>query len=315
MAGRSRVGGKFAMLTVALLALPACEGFLLDDGGGGGGGGEFQFDRGFVFIRDLQVFAGNTADGYSPVGQLTREGSNRTPVISPDGNQVAFIRVAGNETELRVVPSSGGASSLVTTSAGSTRRNFRLPVFTPDGTSLVYAFDEAGRSHLAQVNTDGSNDVELTPVASDQRSYTSPSFSRSGRLLAAGGFNNQYDGLYDVDVGSGVYTPVFSFNTAGMLLNNRAVISPDGRKAAFDARVSGGISRVYVVDLMAATMTQLTDTVDADDVWPTWVGSTSVAWSSDSGGADQTYQQPADSELVSGGLEVPSAFQPFYGPN
>lgn len=311
--GGARGLGRLAAVVMLVAAVSGCDQIDLG-GGGGGGGGSFRFEKGFVFVRDLQIVASNASDGYTSVGALTNEGSNRTPVISPDGRLVAFIRVVGNATELRTVPTTGGASSLVLSSANTTRSDLRLPAFTRDSQAIAYAFNEGGRSSIGLINTDGSNDTVLN-APSDLRSYTSPSFAGDGTLLVAGGpAISQIEGLYTLDLLTGAATSVVTF-APGQVLTNRAVIAPDGRRAAFDARTSNTPSRIYVATLSTGATTQLTDTADADDVWPTWVGSTSVGFSSASGGSDQVYVLDAELERTSGGLTVPSAFQPSYGPN
>jgi TolB protein len=98
----------------------------------------------------------------------------------------------------------------------------------------------------------------------------------------------------------------------------RVVLSTDGTRAAFDASNDIGVTRIFVVELATGVVSQLTDHPGdalANDSFPTWVGSTEVGFSSDSGGADQVYEVSAGAARSSGTLVLPSAVEPWHGPN
>jgi hypothetical protein len=92
---------------------------------------------------------------------------------------------------------------------------------------------------------------------------------------------------------------------------------------AFDAQtLSGGNCigpiRTFVMDLFSRAVNRLTNypaDQSANDGFPTWVGNDQVGFSSNVGGADQVYVIPANADRSSGSLKVPTASQPYYGPN
>lgn len=299
--------------SVGLLAATGC--IPADDTGGGGGIGSFT--RGFVFVKsDRNVYLADSSNYRATPIQLTTDGGNRHPSLSRDGRQVVYVH-GGNE--LDVVRAASGVSPTSIYVASGGRTNLRTPVFSPDGNFVVFAYDLAGTSVLGRVNVDGSGLRDLTS------GVASPSFYPTGGsvLAIAGPSSAQFSQLVRVDVLTGSPTNVAGSLGQACTVVNRAVISPDGTRAAFDGRLfSGGFcsgpTRIFVMDLGNRSVNQLTDypgDPTAADGFPTWVGTDQVGFSSSVGGADQIYVLRANAIMTSGGLVIPSASEPYYGPN
>ncbi|MBX7097468.1 MAG: hypothetical protein K1X89_07140 [Myxococcaceae bacterium] len=306
---------------VVLASLSGCE--LLGGGGGGGGSGGGSgtngFTKGFVFVRkdDRNVYAADDAD-LNTVFKLTTAGGARTPTLSRDGRTVVFSRVVGADTELDVVPTRGGTVSKVLGSS-AVAKNLRLPVLSPDAKSIVFTYDEGTSSAIGLVNTDGTGFVKIAGGGST--SYVGPSFSPDGAtvLVAFGSTSSTLTQLERVNVTTGqAQNVVSSLGPEAMVITGRAVLSPDGTQVAFDGRLASGATRVFVMQVGSGAVTRLTDypsDPNASDSFPSWVGSGTVAFSSDTGGNDQVYELPATTVKGSGGLSLPSAIEASYGPN
>jgi TolB protein len=307
---------RLVVATTAVFVLPACD-FLTGGGGGGGGGGTVDFARGMVHVRadDRNLYIADEKN-YGAVGQLTQGGGAYTPALSRDGRVVVFVARTSTDSSIATIPARGGEVSLVFRST-STVRNLRTPVFSPDGTKVVFAYDEGASSVIGMVNVDGSG---FTKVAGGTISYASPSFLPDGTLLvAAGNPVSGFNQVERVDLSTGATQNVVSnLGNDAQQITTRIVASPDGRLAAFDARISTSSSRIFVLNLATLVVTQLTDypgEPNAVDSSPAWVGSANIAFSSTAGQADQVYVLPADSVKTSGGLTLPKAIEPWYGPN
>jgi TolB protein len=288
-----------------------CEDFDCESGGGGGTG-EVSFTRGLVFLRGSarDILVADASD-YSATQPLTSGGGFRHPSLSPDGDAVAFTDSTGSRL-MRV--STRGGSPATVLDADNTFRNLRNPAFTPDGTGIVFVYDSGGASYLGQVSADGTGGA-FQLAGGGALSYGSPSFSKGGKLLAvAGSSGNSFTQLELINPANGATTPVLN-NLGGEALQvvNRAVLSPDGTRAAFDGRVASGNTRLFVVDLASRTVRQLSIGA-GNQSFPSWVGNTQLAFTSDEGGSDQVYLVPVDGS-GSASLTVPSATEPMYGPN
>jgi len=219
---------------------------------------------------------------------------------------------------LQTISMAGGPPATVLTSDPQKSR-FANPVFSPDGTRIAFIYERDGTAHLGVVNADGTRFNEITSGVS---SYGSPSFFVDGRhvLAAAGSLASRLDRLEKVDVDTGGSETLGQLPN-GLALANRVVLSPDGGRAVFDASNGSDGARIFAVNLAGGVVsrpTQLTDHPGdalANDSFPTWVGSTDVAFSSDSGGGDQVYRLSASAVRASGTLVLPSALEPWYGPN
>jgi TolB protein len=287
---------------------------------GCGGGGLGSFSKGFAFVRERNVYLADDSDYSNPI-QLTTSGDDRHPSFSKDGRRVVFVR--GGQ-ELDIVTASNAPSLSRVTGASGGQANFRTPVFSPDGNSIILAYDQNSVAHLGRVNANGTGFQQLTAA---QSNFAGPSFYPEGTavLAAMGSQPSQYNQLVRVDASTGTVSVVASsLGSEACSVANRVAVSPDGNKAAFDARtLSGGVCsgsvRIFVVNLSnGAVNPRLTDypaEPRADDGFPSWVGNDQVGFSSNVGGADQVYVLPASSIMSSGGLKVPSAAEPYYGPN
>lgn len=306
------------------LCLSACD--FLPGGGGGvgggsGGGGEQPFAKGYVYVRrdDKNLYVTDERD-FMVTTKLTSTGGAKHPSMTKDGTRVVFVRTTATDSELSTVSSRGGmVSTVLVASTTASVRNIRNPVYTPDGAKIVFAYDDGGGSSLGVVNIDGSMFRKLAGGGAFSYSGISMYPDGSGVLAAAGNSASQLTQLEKVSLLNG--SAVNITNTLGneaLGISSRAVISPDGRKAAFDARVSSGSVRIFVIDLMTKVVTQLTDypgEPGANDSAPCWVGNDKVGFSSDTGGNDQVYALPATGMKTSGGLQLAGGTEPWYGPN
>ena len=305
-------------LTAAIAAVAvmgACD--LPDDGGGGGGGSAVNFTRGFAFVRPdtRDIFVADESD-YQTVARLTTSGNNKHPSLSHDGKQIVFVHGDGATASLQIVTVAGGAPKTLL-SSDATHTRFANPVFSPDDTTIACTFERSGSNYLAIIGVDGMGFSELSDGV---LSYASPSFYPDGTavLVAAGNLASGYSQLEKVDLATGNSQNVMNgLGNEAQAIRNRVVISPDGKKAAFDGQLGSGVTRIFVADLGSGQVTQLTDNpsdTTANDSFPSWFGSTEVAFSSDTGGSDQVYTLPASSVKQTGSLTLPSAIEAWFGP-
>lgn len=307
----------WSVIAVAALVLEFQGCFLLGGGGGGGGtggGSASSFTGGFATVRkdDRNLFLTDERDVNSPV-QLTSTGGVSMPSFSRDGRQVVFARKAGADTELLLVPVTGGTPSTLLRSS-PTQQNLRTPAFSPDGQRIAFAYDEnSTSSSVGVVNVDGSGFRKL--IGGGALAYASPSWFPDGAslLVSAGNAGLTQTQVERIDVATG--NPTSITNTLGvevLSIASRIVVSPDGQRAVFDGRVSSGVTRIFVLDLATKVTTRQRNPVSGavNDSAPSWVNSSSFVFSSDEGGNDQAYRQALSS--MNATLAVPLAIEPAY---
>jgi TolB protein len=296
-------------------ALVSCD-LLTGGGGGGGGSSTITFSRGFVYVRrdDRNLYLADESDLQSS-GQLTTSGGVYTPSLSKDGKRIVYVLRSATESELDLVGVVGGTSSVLLKSTASVK-NLRTPVFSPDGARVAFAFDEPSGSSIGLINVDGSGFIKV--IGGAAFAYASPTFFPDGQsvLAMAGGAGLAYTQVERVNLTTGQAINIT--NTLGVEaegISTRLMLSPDGTQAVFDARVSSGSTRVFILDLATKKVTLLNDYTgepNTNDSAPAWQSAATVVYSSDSGGNDNVYRIGANG--ASRKLVLPKAIEPYYGP-
>jgi eukaryotic-like serine/threonine-protein kinase len=204
------------------------------------------------------IYVGGNAVGNAQLAWFDREGKNLgtvgepgtfpTYALSRDGRQAAVMRA---DTQRRPVNGAGPANLwLLDTVANGAATRFtfdafmdRSPVFSPDGSSVVFTSNRDGHSNLYRKLTSGIKDEELLLKSDDNK--TPSSQSPDGRFL-----------LYSVRTPKANkediwILPLEGSQRAPMLFQGtefdetRAQFSPDGRWIAYSSDESGR-PEVYV---------------------------------------------------------------------
>jgi Tol biopolymer transport system component/DNA-binding winged helix-turn-helix (wHTH) protein len=138
-------------------------------------------NRSGVPAYDLYVKAG----GSETVLRLTNHPSDWiSPVWSPDGTKIAFMRVAGPDTGIYLVPALGGPEGKLI--ATHTPYNVAAPLsWSPDGKWIAYSDNKNGRAantnFLLNLETLEAHELPHDPTCVHEGD---PTFSHSGKQLA-----------------------------------------------------------------------------------------------------------------------------------
>lgn len=215
----------------------------------------------YVFARRMngqfQIF-GATADG--AVSQLTRTGSNWRPVVSPNGQRIAFISNADTDVQLYTMNLDGSNRQRVTTVPISGLSALDLTFcWSPDGTQLLYPAND----RLYAIRTDGVG-LRTVALASYGRIWAGCDWTPQGdRIVARSTGTSVYDNelsVFSVD-GSNARTfytrrngrvgnPAFSVNGRQVLFSADSTDFQNDQGRQLDARI-------YRFDLTTNTLTDL----------------------------------------------------------
>jgi Tol biopolymer transport system component len=134
----------------------------------------------------------------TPPAQLV--GNGFLPTWSPDGKQLAFMRVAGDERNLCTIKAGGGQEKQLTTGGLATVANSVLPYnrtqtsvfsWSPDSRRIAYVAQRSGVRNVWLVAADGSSDTQLTNNSDANLVLQSPLWSSDGKWIAYNSKTNQ----------------------------------------------------------------------------------------------------------------------------
>jgi Tol biopolymer transport system component/DNA-binding winged helix-turn-helix (wHTH) protein len=185
---------------------------------------------------------------------------DHTPVSSPDGRQVAFIRhLSGGASDLYVVPIDGGIARRVTWDDA----DLTGVDWSSDGRSLVYSSDRAGGYSLWQVSVDGGTSSLLAGGAARMKH---PVADRAGRRVLYESWNYEINlwetplqeipGLARHGGTSSPPRPQAVTRTSD-LWNLHPTVSPDGTRVAYVSTQSGR-HELWIANRDGANARQLT---------------------------------------------------------
>jgi Tol biopolymer transport system component len=208
-------------------------------------GGSLTYARHLV-DKDLWRISTSEAReaGETASTQLTRgTAMDDWPSISPDGRQIAFVRVTGEVSNVFTVPIDGGAARQVTFMDSPCQS----PVWSPDGLEIAFCSYEEGTYKLWKVSAvGGAADV-----------FENTSTEENSRIAWAPGMNILYyptgvnSGLRILDPDTGDESWLVERAMArqvGTGFSGEAIISPDGSRVAVHwLRKSRGETGIWVI--------------------------------------------------------------------
>jgi hypothetical protein len=232
-----------------------------------------------VFERSGSIFG--MPLGEQPL-QLSPSGlSGDLPAVSPDGNLVAFARVAGSPPGYGIwtVSTNGGGARQVTTDPQSVAQFDTDPAWSPDGSRI--AFIRNGDLHV--MNADGSATTNLTPDFVP--TISDPDWSPDGSRIAFAASNQIYT------IGAGGTPGPTQLNPTAPGNRGNPSWSPDGSRIAY-ARGPGASPSAGVWTINANGTGEGPLIANLNEVWE-------VAWSPDGTriGLIRDAGRPAQEEL------------------
>lgn len=217
----------------------------------------FCYDEGPDLIRMMRMDIETRKT--EPVFRDAGNRHNLEPAFSPDEKFIAFTQCTGNLTARLVIRNQETRSEAYVTHSG--RGGTRSPVFSPDGTQVVYAFAERGPQQLWSVDTDGKNKKQLTECSGISNW---PTFTPDGKTIV---FSNSRENNYEL------YAMASDGSSERRLTENdimdiRPSVSPDGSQIAFVSTRAGSYD-VFVMNLDGSNVRRMTRGEERDD-YPAW---------------------------------------------
>jgi len=224
-------------------------------------------------------------------------GGDFDPAFSPDGRSLAFVREHGmNVEELWVLPLSKtydprGAPKKILADG---RRNHG-PVWTPDGSELIFSAGETAQAGMYRIPADGS----AAPIRIDSLGdgVSEPALSGASHRLA---FTRTFRSasIWRLDTES-KGSPPKQFIASSSFRDVFPQYSPDGKKVAFYSNRTG-VNQIWTCNADGSQPVQLTSMTGTTTGTPRWSPDSQwISFDSNSGGRWQIYVVNA-----SGGVPV-----------
>ncbi|HET7500317.1 MAG TPA: hypothetical protein VFK02_04915, partial [Kofleriaceae bacterium] len=222
---------------------------LLDDG-------SLVFEQGWIYRREYayQDLVRWDAATHQSV-RLSFGRRARDPAVSPDGRRVAFSMNEHSESVIAVADAVPGAPAQVVWRGERFDQAYQ-PAWSPDGTRLAFSAWQRGGFRDILVVELGSG--HTSAITHDRAIDMAPVWSRDGRYLY---FDSDRSGI------SNIYAHDTTDRSLWQVTNVpggafQAAPSPDGKRLAFEAAVSGGGYDLYEIAVEPATWLPARDYLD-----------------------------------------------------
>jgi Tol biopolymer transport system component/tRNA A-37 threonylcarbamoyl transferase component Bud32 len=167
-------------------------------------------------------------DGTASVVDSGLSGDFQTLALSPDGRRLAISKIDGSEQQVWVKQLPGGPLAKLTFEGNLSTR----PSWTPDGQSIGFISNLAGRLQMYRRRVDGSGGAELVG-SYPGRGVSEGSWSRDGRWLL---FRTNPNDIFAQRLGADTGTVRL---VAGAHAEVQPALSPDGKWLAYTSAESG----------------------------------------------------------------------------
>jgi Tol biopolymer transport system component len=164
------------------------------------------------------------------------------PAMSRDGRRIAYSRRIENNTDIWTLETSGSEPSRFTTAAATDQ----YPVWSPDGSTVVFSSIRDGGFHLYQKNAIGSNSESLLLASPQPGAKVATDWSADGRFLLF-----RHVSLSSYETGSDIWAlPMTEPKNPFPVVQTPAdegdgQFSPDGKWIAYQSDESGR-NEIYV---------------------------------------------------------------------
>jgi TolB protein len=208
--------------------------------------------------RVLVVKEGNiwllTQDSFR---QISSGGRSRQPAWSPDGRQVAFVKMGDNSSDIWLMNADGSNARAITHFASADLRASHWafqPTWSPDGKTIAYVSEEASFDlALWMMNADGSGRREIAALNAYTGGIDNPAWAPDGTRVAVTAYRNGVAQVWVIDLNTGQWTQL-SKSEGGAY---DAAWSPDGMFVAYVAR-DKGTNDIWVVAADGSSPTRVT---------------------------------------------------------
>lgn len=255
----------FAALPAIALAQETQESF------GGAKGADLSIEAMEPDGSDITI--GRAGEYPADIARYLLAGGSGNANLSPDGKWIAFAWDVTGESELWVMPASGGQPRQVTFKTG-----VFAPVWTPDGKGLFYSADKDGNEQPGYfaLTPDGMMESEVLPAArGDFRIFGD--FAQDGSFIYAS--TARGTGVFDIYRGTlSGESELIVESELGLVAQS---ISPDGKYALVTDTVGEDADNLYLLDLATKEMTTISKPAVEDRASHTLGG---FEWKADSSG-------------------------------
>jgi WD40 repeat protein len=220
-------------------------------------------------------------DGADQTNLTNHPGSDRQPVVSPNGTRIAFASTRSGTEHIHVMNRNGTGVVQLTTSGRA-----REPYWSPDGTKIVYSARTSSSWDIWTMNADGSDQVNLTNHSgNDGRAEWSP----DGTKLV---FDSERDGSRGIHVMKPDGGELIRLTTGD---DWNPTWSPDGARIAFTRFGPNAAEDIWVMDADGSNQVNLTNlpgSMDGEAAWSP--DGTTIAFASERHGNLEIYLMDPD---------------------
>ena len=177
------------------------------------------------------------------------------PVISPDGNKIAWTTTRNGSRNIAVMSITGGGQSVLT---GANGDEDSQPTWTSDSQSIAFYAVRGNARGIYLMNADGSNQrALLTSSTSDAVRYFAPAYSPDGQLLAVAAESGGATTISLRNADGSPASPQFNASNRFSVRTNPG-FSSDGTRLIYTASNNGVGQQIYTSNLDGSNERALT---------------------------------------------------------